>query len=71
MLTVFLLPQGKFYYKLAPMGLSHSGEWLCQRSNEALAGLPGVLKMALCRPLQRRRSYSAFGRCCRDAASTA
>ena len=45
LLTAFLLPQGKFYYKVAPMGLSPSGDWWCQRSDEALAGLPGVLKL--------------------------
>ncbi len=27
------------------MGLSPSGDWWCQRSDEALAGLPGVLKL--------------------------
>ncbi len=45
LLTTFLLPQGKFYYKAAPMGLSPSGDWWCQRSDKVLAGLPGVLKL--------------------------
>ncbi len=28
-LTAFLLPQGRFYYKVAPMGLTPSGDWWC------------------------------------------
>ena len=45
LLTAFLLPQGRFYYKVAPMGLNPSGDWWCQKSDEALSGLQGVVKM--------------------------
>ncbi len=44
-LTAFLLPQGRFYYRVAPMGLNPSGDWWCRKSDEAIAGLPGVLKL--------------------------
>ena len=30
---------------MAPMGLSCSGDWFCQRTDEALAGLDGVVKL--------------------------
>jgi hypothetical protein len=45
LLTAFLLPQGRFFYKVAPMGLNPSGDWWCQKSDEALVGLEGVTKM--------------------------
>ena len=44
-LTAFLLPQGRFYYKVAPMGLNPNGDWWCRKSDEAVADLPGVLKL--------------------------
>jgi transposase InsO family protein len=44
-LTAFLLPQGRFVYKVAPMGLNPSGDWWCCRSDRALVGLPGVTKL--------------------------
>ncbi len=44
-LTAFLLPQGRFYYQVTPMGLNPSGNWWCHKSDEAIAGLPGVLKL--------------------------
>ena len=44
-LTVFLLPQGRFYYRAAPMGFNPSGDWWCRKSDEAIAGFPGVLKL--------------------------
>ncbi len=44
-LTAFLLPQGRFYYRVAPMGLNPSGDWWFRKSDEAIAGLPGVLKL--------------------------
>ena len=44
-LTVFLLPQGRFCYRVAPMGLNPSGDWWCRKSEEAIAGLPRVLKL--------------------------
>jgi transposase InsO family protein len=43
--TAFLLPQGRFMYRVAPMGLNPSGDWWCCRSDQALAGLPGVIKL--------------------------
>jgi hypothetical protein len=45
MLTAFLLPQGRFFYKVAPMGLNPSGDWWCSKSDEALVGLEGVTKL--------------------------
>ena len=44
-LTTFLLPQGRFRYKRAPMGLNASGDEWCYRSDLALVGLPGVKKL--------------------------
>jgi len=44
-LTAFLLPQGRFFYRVAPMGLNPSGDWWCKRSDEALVGLEGVVKL--------------------------
>ncbi len=44
-LPAFLLPQGRFYYRVAPMGLNPSGHWWCRKSDKAIAGLPGVLKL--------------------------
>ncbi len=45
LLTAFLLPQGRFVYQVAPMGLNPSGDWFCQKSDEALVDLPGVTKL--------------------------
>ncbi len=44
-MTAFHLPQGRFYYMVAPMGLNPSGDWWCRKSDEAIAGLPGFLKL--------------------------
>jgi hypothetical protein len=44
-LTTFLTPWGRFRYLRAPMGLSSSSDAWCYRSDEAVAGLPGVLKL--------------------------
>ncbi len=44
-MTAFLQPQGQFYYKVAPMGLNPSGDWWCHKNDEAIAGLPGGLKL--------------------------
>ena len=44
-LTAFLLPQGRFYYRVAPMGLNPSGDWWGLKSDEAIAGLSGMLKL--------------------------
>ena len=46
-LTVFLLPQGRLYCRMAPMGLNPSGNWWCCKSDEAITGLPGVLKQVV------------------------
>jgi hypothetical protein len=45
LLTTFLLPEGKFRYVRAPMGLSSSSDEFCQRTDEALAGAQGVVKV--------------------------
>jgi len=45
LLTTFLLPSGRYRYTRAPMGLSASSDEFCFRSDEALRGLPGVLKI--------------------------
>ena len=44
-LTTFLLPAGRFRYTRAPMGLNASSDEWCRRSDEALVGLQGVLKI--------------------------
>ncbi len=44
-LTAFLLLQRRYYYRAAPMGLNPSGDWWCRKSDEAIAGLPRVLKL--------------------------
>ena len=44
-MTAFFLPQGWMYYRVAPMGLKPSGDWWCRKSDETIAGLPGVLKL--------------------------
>ena len=44
-LTTFILPSGKYRFKRAPMGLSASSDEWCRRSDEAIAGLPGVMKL--------------------------
>ena len=45
LLTTFLLPEGKFRYTRAPMGLSSSSDEFCRRTDEALMGLEGVVKV--------------------------
>ena len=44
-LTAFLLPQGKFCYQRAPMGLSSSSDEWCRRSDVAINGVPGCNKL--------------------------
>jgi len=44
-LTTFLLPTGRYRYLRAPMGLNASSDEFCRRTDEALEGLPGVLKL--------------------------
>ena len=44
-ITTFIHELGVFEYLRAPMGLSASGDEWCKRSDEAVAGLPGVLKL--------------------------
>ena len=44
-LTTFLLPSGRYRFLRAPMGLSASSDEWCYRSDHALHGLPGVLKL--------------------------
>ncbi|QQP41502.1 Uncharacterized protein FKW44_015903 [Caligus rogercresseyi] len=44
-LTTFLTPFGRFRYCRAPMGLNASGDEFCRRIDEALHGLPGILKI--------------------------
>jgi len=45
LLTTFLLPDGRYCYKAAPMGLNCSGDEFCARTDEALRGLPFVSKL--------------------------
>ena len=44
-LTTFLLPTGKYSFKRAPMGLNASSDEWCRRSDEAIHGTEGVLKL--------------------------
>ena len=44
-LTTFLIPQGRFRYTCAPMGLCSSSDEFCVRTDEAVADLPYVLKI--------------------------
>ena len=44
-LVSFLLPDGVYRFKRAPQGLCSSGDEFCTRSDEALAGLPNVIKL--------------------------
>ena len=45
LLTTFLVPQGRFAYRRAPMGLNASGDEFCYRSDVAIRGIPGVSKL--------------------------
>ena len=45
LLTTFLLPQGRFRYLVAPMGLNASSDEWCRRSDEAIRGIPGCQKI--------------------------
>lgn len=45
LLTTFILPTGRYRYTRAPMGLSSSSDEFCRRTDEALVGLPGLVKV--------------------------
>lgn len=40
-LTTFLLPSGRYRYMAAPMGLSQSSDYFCQKTDEVFRGLDG------------------------------
>ena len=44
-LTTFILPSGRYSFKRAPMGLNASSDEWCRRSDEAIHGSEGVLKL--------------------------
>lgn len=44
-ITTFICERGTFEYNRAPMGLNCSGDEFCRRSDKAVAGLKGVLKL--------------------------
>ena len=44
-LTTFLLPEGRFRYLCAPMGLALAGDEFCRWTDNALEGLPYLLKI--------------------------
>ena len=44
-LTTFITEFGRYRYKRAPMGLVSSGDEFCARTDKALAGIPGVMKL--------------------------
>src|SRR6056300_356277 len=44
-LTTFLLPSGRYRFTRAPMGLSCSSDEWCRRSDEALQGVKGCVKI--------------------------
>lgn len=69
-LTTFLLPSGRYRYLRAPMGLSASSDEWCARSDAALHGLEGVLKIvddilvqAPTEPLLLQRLGAVLDRC--------
>ena len=43
--TAFICERGTFVYCRAPMGLNASGDEFCRRSDDALAGLTGIIKL--------------------------
>ena len=43
--TAFICERGTFVYCRAPMGLNASGDEFCRRSDDALAGLSGIIKL--------------------------
>ena len=43
--TAFICERGTFVYLRAPMGLNASGDEFCRRSDDALAGLEGTIKL--------------------------
>jgi hypothetical protein len=45
LMTTFILPSGKYRYTRAPMGLNASSDEFCRRTDEALAGISGVVKV--------------------------
>jgi hypothetical protein len=45
LMTTFILPSGKYRYTRAPMGLNASSDEFCRRTDEALAGVAGVVKV--------------------------
>jgi hypothetical protein len=45
LMTTFILPSGKYRYTRAPMGLNASSDEFCRRTDEALAGVEGVVKV--------------------------
>jgi transposase InsO family protein len=45
LMTTFILPSGKYRYTRAPMGLNASSDEFCRRTDEALAGVDGVVKV--------------------------
>ena len=45
LLTTMLLPQGRYKYLRAPMGLSCSSDEWNARSDETISGLPGIIKL--------------------------
>ena len=44
-LTTFLIPQGRFRYLRAPMGLNASSDEWCRQSDIIIAGLPYAMKI--------------------------
>jgi hypothetical protein len=44
-MTTFILPSGKYRYTRAPMGLNALSDEFCRRTDEALAGVDGVVKV--------------------------
>ena len=44
-LTTFLLPDGKYRYKVAPMGIKPSSDVFCSKTDPAIEGLPWAAKI--------------------------
>ena len=69
-LTTFLLPEGRFRYTRAPMGMNNSSDVFCERTDQILKSVPDLLKIvddtliqAPSKPLALQRLRKLFLAC--------